>query len=775
VAGEGIDALVGEETILTLEDVNRDMGTFEEDLLAFKSGVAEQKRVNDLANLLVTEIIQNDTVISNVSMSGKPAPFIGVKVSLCQTPPAPINNNWTDVRSELNELNEDLDSAMDADLRRLEQEMAIVADLKSRDVAEPVTINVPKSAYVVRPVVPDGGLPKMGHLAYFRVCLVDLDFNVVSVFSTRNDSTSTTWKAFEARVVGRASGGVFLYQDGGYSSELRVGIAENGMADFALYFEEAGEHELEFEALGKIVSMRIAVEGPGPEVPRREVSARLVHRHFASDGTVPDALLLRRKMALAAGVDIARLVDVGCPDGVVVRATLLSNYNELAPPSAPSLVEAVERLESFAGLAVDENHDLEPLTRCRGDQYETAEVTRTSDRVCSAFTTCDYPDLEFESVPPTNTTDRECSVLTVCDFPASEFESVAPAYASDRACKALRRCCLNTTRDNCTTVELIVRNATYDSDFVCAVATSSSEKNDGEDGAPAVVVIAVASVVGLAAAIVVVVWGLRKKAPKSTSGGVGMVGNPTYAETSLARDGTNWSSYHDGGDDLNADDGDLDDMYRTMPEGFEDTPPSSDAVPKADFGLKLSGAGWTSVGAGSSKSSYDNDGTFDDGDGIEPDTGRGFGHATARDGDISWSKNETESGSKVKRGERAGWMSTISPAEGNGPHANFDEDDFGEFEGNMGYGNTVAREGDVLYGEARSFRKQQPQEARVKEPEMKRLGSVTRARKGPVLPGPGREAGTVVDYTKSFTEWEMGDFVHAEEDLEFGFAASFDA
>jgi hypothetical protein len=288
------------------------------------------------------------------------------------------------------------------------------------------------------------------------------------------------------------------------------------------------------------------------------------------------------------------------------------------------------------------------------------------------------------------------------------------------------------------------------------------------------------------AIVVVVLLNGRKKAPKSTSDGHStMAKNPTYAETSF-NSGSAADVYKTPNGDLFLDSEDMDDMYRVMPEGFGG--PTTGADPrtpkKADFGLKLSGAGWTSLG----DSDRSRNNTYDDivdlnEDDIGAVSDRGFGDVAARSGDVSFDSGSPIKNSKfsesMRDGGRANWMSTIEADHTIGEASvvdDLEEDNFDDFENDRGFGNASAKVGDISFGDSQSFRKS------VKEPELKRLGSVSRARKGPVLspstagsPGSLPPGSNDVDYTKEYSKWETEDFMKAEEELEFGFAASFDA
>jgi len=69
--------------------------------------------------------------------------------------------------------------------------------------------------------------------------------------------------------------------------------------------------------------------------------------------------------------------------------------------------------------------------------WEYAALTATSDRVCSALTTCSSS--EYEAKAPTATRDRVCLAVTTCS--SSEYEYAAPTATSNRVCLAVTAPC----------------------------------------------------------------------------------------------------------------------------------------------------------------------------------------------------------------------------------------------------------------------------------------------------------------------------------------------
>jgi len=65
--------------------------------------------------------------------------------------------------------------------------------------------------------------------------------------------------------------------------------------------------------------------------------------------------------------------------------------------------------------------------------WEKARPTRTSDRDCAKFKTCDLGKT-YQVVTPGPFNDRECKKATACDKSKNEVETVAPTLTTDRKC-----------------------------------------------------------------------------------------------------------------------------------------------------------------------------------------------------------------------------------------------------------------------------------------------------------------------------------------------------
>jgi hypothetical protein len=87
------------------------------------------------------------------------------------------------------------------------------------------------------------------------------------------------------------------------------------------------------------------------------------------------------------------------------------------------------------------------LTTCvAGKTYETTAPTGagtfknpyTSNRVCSRYTKCKFKT-HFESVAPSSSADRQCSPISVCSE-QTQYETSAPTKSTDRKCTTLTVC-----------------------------------------------------------------------------------------------------------------------------------------------------------------------------------------------------------------------------------------------------------------------------------------------------------------------------------------------
>lgn len=77
------------------------------------------------------------------------------------------------------------------------------------------------------------------------------------------------------------------------------------------------------------------------------------------------------------------------------------------------------------------------LTNCTEAQWESIPATATSDRECKNFRICQ--DFEYETVAATTTSNRECELTKICAF-ATEYESVAPTTTTNRQCEEINDC-----------------------------------------------------------------------------------------------------------------------------------------------------------------------------------------------------------------------------------------------------------------------------------------------------------------------------------------------
>jgi len=124
--------------------------------------------------------------------------------------------------------------------------------------------------------------------------------------------------------------------------------------------------------------------------------------------------------------------------------------------------------------------------------FEVTALTPTSDRQCTAATSCDGVGIEYESILLTATTDRHCAPVTQCHLVDGLFEHIAPTATSDAVCATVSSCipegetgeqfqrfpptpttdrhCSNLT--TCSESEYALVVATLTSDRVCSALTT---------------------------------------------------------------------------------------------------------------------------------------------------------------------------------------------------------------------------------------------------------------------------------------------------------------
>eukprot|EP00041_Stephanoeca_diplocostata_P031301 m.972826 g.972826 ORF g.972826 m.972826 type:complete len:748 (+) comp23931_c0_seq6:376-2619(+) len=101
------------------------------------------------------------------------------------------------------------------------------------------------------------------------------------------------------------------------------------------------------------------------------------------------------------------------------------------------------------------------------EQYQAADFTLTSDRVCSPLRVCDL-DTQYISTAPTATSNRQCTNLTEC-APAYEYVAVVATPTTNRACNVL---------DNCTMGQYVSAPNTTTTDRVCSDCNGVSNFSD---------------------------------------------------------------------------------------------------------------------------------------------------------------------------------------------------------------------------------------------------------------------------------------------------------
>ena len=81
------------------------------------------------------------------------------------------------------------------------------------------------------------------------------------------------------------------------------------------------------------------------------------------------------------------------------------------------------------------------VTSCQAlpNTYTVAEATRFANTICAATTQCQPVGTEWESRAPTNSTDRVCNSTTQCSE-EDEYELLEPTATSNRQCNACVRC-----------------------------------------------------------------------------------------------------------------------------------------------------------------------------------------------------------------------------------------------------------------------------------------------------------------------------------------------
>jgi hypothetical protein len=86
-----------------------------------------------------------------------------------------------------------------------------------------------------------------------------------------------------------------------------------------------------------------------------------------------------------------------------------------------------------------------PLTTCKlGQFYQSVAPTTTTNRVCKAVSTCDY-STQFRKTAATITADVGCESLTAKCVAGTHYESKPATRTSDRMCTALTTCTLGET------------------------------------------------------------------------------------------------------------------------------------------------------------------------------------------------------------------------------------------------------------------------------------------------------------------------------------------
>ena len=81
-----------------------------------------------------------------------------------------------------------------------------------------------------------------------------------------------------------------------------------------------------------------------------------------------------------------------------------------------------------------------------GDEYEVSQPTLTQDRTCKAVATCEF-GVSYQTTAPTATSDRACSPVSNCTL-GTTYESTTPTLTQNRECSALAECTLGTTYES---------------------------------------------------------------------------------------------------------------------------------------------------------------------------------------------------------------------------------------------------------------------------------------------------------------------------------------
>ena len=168
---------------------------------------------------------------------------------------------------------------------------------------------------------------------------------------------------------------------------------------------------------------------------------------------------------------------MGCLAGSYEAAACTREHDRECPACSASCPA-----ESYKTGECTANADIVCIdcAQCDSDGFEVASCTATSDRLCDAcsqgyfqdglechlLSTCDSA-IEFESAQPTRYSDRICTIIGTCPDLASGtvFESAAPTSSSDRVCEPCATCEAD---------QFEVRNCSPSSDRICATCDACS-------------------------------------------------------------------------------------------------------------------------------------------------------------------------------------------------------------------------------------------------------------------------------------------------------------
>merc|ERR1711871_1848695 len=79
------------------------------------------------------------------------------------------------------------------------------------------------------------------------------------------------------------------------------------------------------------------------------------------------------------------------------------------------------------------------LTTCTDEEFIETAHTETSNRICKVLRICVQGE-EWEKAQPTATSNRVCEMYTAECVLASFYEAIEPTTTSDRQCLALTTC-----------------------------------------------------------------------------------------------------------------------------------------------------------------------------------------------------------------------------------------------------------------------------------------------------------------------------------------------